>query len=71
MIDHPFVSKNPVINRASLYTCSRLSVPLLNCTLLDRFGSGVMLTTLVLCTLAVTVYAWQQRKAIAIRLLQP
>lgn len=57
--------------QASLFTFSRLSVPLFSGLLLDRFGSGVMLTTLSLCTLAVALYAWQQRRAIEVRLVQP
>jgi predicted MFS family arabinose efflux permease len=57
--------------QASLFTLSRLSVPLFSGLLLDRFGSGVMLTTLSLCTLVVAWYAWRQRRAIAARLAQP
>lgn len=56
--------------QASLFTLSRLSVPLFSGLLLDRFGGGVMLTMLSLCTLAVALYAWQQRRAIAVRLVQ-
>lgn len=57
--------------QASLFTLSRLSVPLFSGLLLDKFGGGVMLTMLSLCTLAVAVYAWQQRRTIAVRLEQP
>ncbi|MBK0030818.1 MFS transporter [Erwinia sp. S43] len=56
--------------QASLFTLSRLSVPLFSGLLLDRFGGGVMLTTLALCTLAVALYAWLQRRTIAARLVQ-
>ena len=56
--------------QASLFILSRLSVPLCSGLLPDRFGGGVMLTTLALCTLAVAVYAWLQRRVIAARLVQ-
>ncbi len=56
--------------QASLFTLSRLSVPLLSGLLLDRFGGGVMLTVLSLCTLAVAMYAWQQRRLLATRLVE-
>lgn len=57
--------------QASLFTLSRLSVPLFSGLLLDSFGGGVMLTALSLCTLAVALYAWLQRRAIAFRLVEP
>lgn len=57
--------------QASLFTFSRLSVPVFSGLLLDKFGSSVMLTMLSLCTLVVALYAWQQRRAIAARLVEP
>ncbi|BCQ35170.1 MULTISPECIES: MFS transporter [Erwinia] len=55
--------------QASLFTLSRLTVPLFSGLLLDRLGAGAMLSTLALLTLLVAIYAWHQRQAIGQRLL--
>ncbi|WP_455815693.1 MFS transporter [Pseudomonas graminis] len=55
--------------QASLFTLSRLTVPLFSGLLLDQLGAGAMLSTLALLTLLVAIYAWHQRQAIAQRLL--
>jgi len=57
--------------QASLFTLSRLSVPLFSGVLLDLFGGGVMLATLAVCTLLVALYAWRQRQVMAVRLAAP
>lgn len=56
--------------QASLFTLSRLSVPLASGLLVDLFGGGIMLSTMALCTLLVALYAWRQRRALNARLAE-